>query len=118
MTTLMPHTTQAGVPQAVRSTMEIFEMMIRDDERREKELRMELAVLAARERVIGASQDVGWLRTRFIAPREEELLTLETRLATVRGKLQRLRAEWAKKQPAPLMVWQTADERDEISLVA
>ncbi|MCC6234447.1 MAG: hypothetical protein IT580_17525 [Verrucomicrobiales bacterium] len=92
----------ASIPDAVRTTLQTFETLIHADDKRRRELEAEIAALTLRERVIGATQDASWITRCFIEPRVAELRAIEARINLISTKLERLREEWSRPQPASL----------------
>lgn len=110
--------TRSGFPEAVCVTIETFEKLISMDERRRKELLAEIAALRVRERVIGATQDAGWVTARFIEPRMAELRAVDGRIALIQEKLAKLVEQWSKPRPRQNHVWVETGEPSMLALMA
>jgi|GEM_PF-2708908 len=90
--------------QTVATALDAFEKMLRDGQRRRGVLLAELSLLRAKHQIIGATEDVRWLETQFIDPRESELTALEIQLKLFQEKILEVRRQSFEPEPAPAPV--------------
>jgi hypothetical protein len=90
--------------QTVATALAAFEKMLRDGQRRRGVLLAELSLLRAKHRIIGATEDVRWLETQYIEPRETELAALDSQLKIFQEKILEVRRQSFEREPAPAPV--------------
>jgi hypothetical protein len=90
--------------QTVATALAAFEKMLRDGQRRRGVLLAELSLLRAKHRIIGATEDVRWLETQYIEPRETELAALDAQLKVFQEKILEVRRQSFEREPVPAPV--------------
>jgi hypothetical protein len=90
--------------QTVATALAAFEKMLRDGQRRRGVLLAELSLLRAKHRIIGATEDVRWLETQYIEPRETELAALDSQLKVFQEKILEVRRQSFEREPDPAPV--------------
>lgn len=114
--------------QTVATALAAFEKMLRDGQHRRGVLLAELSLLRAKHRIIGATEDVRWLETQYIQPRESELASLEAQLKLFQEKILEVRRQsfevepppptTPKVIPVPAMVWVETGSPNILALTA
>lgn len=93
------------IPQTVAVTLAVLEKMVRDGQRRRDMLKSELILLRGKERLLGATENVRWLVTQFIEPREAELASLEAQLKLLHERIAEVRQTCSAAAPTRPWVW-------------
>lgn len=114
----------SSLAQSVVAALAAFEKMLRDGQHRRGVLLAELSLLRAKHRIIGATEDVRWLVTQYIEPREAELACLEAQLALFHEKISEVRKQLYALPATPVttagpsMVWMEAGSPNILVLAA
>lgn len=112
------------IAETVATALAAFEKMLREGQRRRGVLLAELSLLRAKHRILGATENVRWLETQYIEPRETELAALESQLKLFQEKILEVRKQSFVAEPStrvisvPAMVWMDTGSPHILALTA